>query len=58
MTEIVFNWPGMGKYVVDSIGNLDFPAIMGFTMFIAAAYVIINLIVDLMYLVLDPQIRE
>lgn len=58
VTEIVFNWPGMGKYVVDSIGNLDFPAIMGFTIFIAAAYVIINLIVDLLYLVLDPQIRE
>lgn len=58
VTEIVFNWPGMGKYVVDSIGNLDFPAIMGFTIFIAVAYVIINLIVDLLYLVLDPQIRE
>lgn len=58
VTEIVFNWPGMGKYVVNSIGNLDFPAIMGFTIFIAVAYVIINLIVDLLYLVLDPQIRE
>lgn len=58
ITEIVFNWPGMGKYVVDSIGNLDFPAIMGFTIFIAIGYVIINLIIDLLYLVLDPQIRE
>lgn len=58
ITEIVFNWPGMGKYVVDSIGNLDFPAIMGFTIFIAIGYVLINLIVDLLYLVLDPQIRE
>jgi len=58
ITEIVFNWPGMGKYVVDSIGNLDFPAIMGFTIFIAIGYVLINLIIDLLYLVLDPQIRE
>lgn len=58
VTEIVFNWPGMGKYVVDSITNLDFPAIMGFTIFIAIGYVLINLIVDLLYIVLDPQIRE
>lgn len=57
VTEIVFNWPGMGKYVVDSIASLDFPAIMGFTIVIAVGYVIINLIVDLLYLVLDPQIR-
>jgi peptide/nickel transport system permease protein len=58
VTETVFNWPGMGKYVVDSITNLDFPAIMGFTIFIAIGYVLINLIVDLLYIVLDPQIRE
>lgn len=58
VTEIVFNWPGMGKYVVDSISNLDFPAIMGFTLLIAVGYVLINLIVDLLYLFLDPQIRE
>jgi len=58
VTETVFNWPGMEKYVVDSITNLDFPAIMGFTIFIAIGYVLINLIVDLLYIVLDPQIRE
>ncbi|CFJ51225.1 peptide ABC transporter permease [Mycobacterium tuberculosis] len=58
MTETIFNWPGMGKYVVDSIGSLDFPAIMGFTILIAIGYVLINLLVDLLYMVLDPQIRE
>lgn len=58
VTETIFNWPGMGKYVVDSIGSLDFPAIMGFTILIAIAYVLINLLVDLLYMVLDPQIRE
>lgn len=58
VTETIFNWPGMGKYVVDSIGSLDFPAIMGFTIMIAIGYVLINLIVDLLYLALDPQIRE
>jgi peptide/nickel transport system permease protein len=58
VTEIVFNWPGMGKYVVDSITSLDFPAIMGFTFVISIGYVFINLVVDLLYVVLDPQIRE
>lgn len=58
VTEIVFNWPGMGKYVVSAIGNLDFPAIMGVTLFIAIGYVLINLVVDLSYLILNPQIRE
>lgn len=58
VTETIFGWPGMGKYVVDSIAYLDFPAIMGFTLLIAVGYVLINLCVDLLYHVLDPQIRE
>jgi len=57
LTETIFDWPGMGKYVVDSVGYLDFPAIMGFTLVVAVVYVIINLLVDLTYAVLDPQIR-
>lgn len=58
VTETVFAWPGMGKYVVDSIAFLDFPAIMGFTIVIVLGYTIINLIIDLLYMALDPQIRE
>jgi peptide/nickel transport system permease protein len=58
VTETIFSWPGMGKYVVDSIAFLDFPAIMGFTFIISLGYVLINLIVDLTYYALDPQIRE
>ncbi|MFZ5898939.1 MAG: ABC transporter permease [Bacillota bacterium] len=58
LTETIFAWPGMGKYVVDSISFLDFPAIMGFTIVVAVFYVLINLVVDLLYTVLDPQIRE
>ncbi len=58
VTETVFDWPGMGNYVVQSIGSLDFPAIMGFTVVIAIAYVLINLIVDLMHYALDPRIRR
>ncbi len=58
ITETIFSWPGMGKYVVDSVGFLDFPAIMGFTMLVSFGYVIINLLIDLLYRVIDPQIRE
>ena len=58
LTETVFAWPGMGNYVVQSITALDFPAIMGFTVVASTAYVLLNLAVDLVYMWLDPQIRE
>lgn len=58
VTETIFGWPGMGKYVVDSISYLDFPAIMGFTLLISIGYVLINLLVDLTYYILDPQIKQ
>lgn len=57
VTETVFDWPGMGKYVVDSIAYLDFPAIMGFTLFISIGYVLINLIVDLLYYLMNPRLK-
>lgn len=57
VTETIFSWPGMGKYVVDAIAYLDFPAIMGFTLVVAVGYVIINFVVDWIYTLLDPQIR-
>lgn len=58
LTETVFGWPGMGAYVVDSIQALDFPAVMGFAVVVSFAYVILNLLVDLVYRRLDPRIRE
>jgi len=54
--EIVFSWPGLGKYAVDSIANLDFPPIMGVTLIVAAAFVLINLLIDLAYPLVDPRI--
>jgi peptide/nickel transport system permease protein len=57
LTETIFAWPGMGKYVVDSINSLDFPAIMGFTLLASTAYVVINLGVDVLYAFLNPRIR-
>jgi peptide/nickel transport system permease protein len=57
LTETIFGWPGMGKYVVDSVNFLDFPAIMGFTLVVSLSYVLINLAVDVIYAFLNPQIR-
>lgn len=57
VTETVFAWPGMGSYVVDSITSLDFPAIMGFTVVVAVGYSVINLLVDVITLRIDPRIR-
>jgi peptide/nickel transport system permease protein len=57
LTETIFGWPGMGKYVVDSVNYLDFPAIMGFTLIVALVYVSINLCVDVLYAFLNPRIQ-
>ncbi len=56
LTETIFGWPGMGKYVVDSVNYLDFPAIMGFTLIVSLVYVSINLFVDVLYAFLNPKI--
>ena len=56
ITETIFGWPGMGKYVMDSIAYLDFPAIMGFTLVVSVGYVVINMAVDMIYNILNPQI--
>lgn len=58
VVETVFVWPGAGSYVLGAIFALDFPVIMGFTVIASVAYVLINLGVDLLYRVLNPQIRE
>lgn len=58
VTETIFGWPGMGKFVVDSISSLDFPAMMGFTIIISIGYVLINLIVDIIYGLLNPQMKQ
>jgi ABC-type dipeptide/oligopeptide/nickel transport system permease component len=57
VTELIFGIPGMGKYFVTSIGNRDYPVIMGTILLYAVFLVVANLIVDLMYAYLDPRIR-
>jgi peptide/nickel transport system permease protein len=57
LVEVVFSWPGLGLYAVEAIGFLDFKAIMGATLVIAFIFVLINLLVDLSYALVDPRIR-
>ena len=57
LAEIVFDWPGIGRYAFQAATNLDFPAIMGVTLLIAFTYIMINLVVDILYGFVDPRIR-
>jgi ABC-type dipeptide/oligopeptide/nickel transport system permease component len=57
ITETVFNWPGVGRLYVQATAKLDFPLIMGITVFITIMVLIANLITDITYAYIDPRIR-
>jgi peptide/nickel transport system permease protein len=57
VTESVFAWPGMGKLIIDSINVLDRPVIVAYLMMIVLLFITINLIVDIIYTMLDPRVR-
>jgi ABC-type dipeptide/oligopeptide/nickel transport system permease component len=58
LVEVVFAWPGLGRFLVQSIASRDYPAVQGAVLLLAAGYVAVNLAVDLLYAVLDPRIRH
>ena len=55
--EYIFGWNGLGKLLVDALINVDFPLVMGVILVIASCFILINILVDLIYLWLDPRIR-
>ncbi|QIL76227.1 ABC transporter permease [Hymenobacter sp. HDW8] len=55
--EYIFNWKGLGTVTLRAVENLDFPVVMGATIFIAFLFVVINIVVDVLYAVLDPRVR-
>jgi len=57
VTESIFAWPGMGKLIIDSINQLDRPVIVAYLMMIVFLFIIINLVVDVLYSVIDPRVR-
>jgi dipeptide transport system permease protein len=58
LTETIFSWPGIGKWMVDSIFRRDYSAVQGGLLLIAAIIMIVNLVVDLLYGLINPQIRH
>ena len=57
LTETIFGWPGVGRYIYTAIGNRDYPVIQSGILVIATLFVLINLFVDLLYAYLDPRIK-
>ena len=57
LTETVFGWPGIGRLLVDSIGARDFAVVQGIVLVYAAAFILLNVVVDVLYVVIDPRIR-
>jgi peptide/nickel transport system permease protein len=56
LVEIIFSWPGIGFYTINSIMSMDFNAIMTTTLLVAVVYTVTNLAVDILYVVIDPRI--
>jgi len=57
VTESIFAWPGMGKLVIDAINILDRPIIVAYLMVVVLMFTVINLVIDLLYTVIDPRVR-
>lgn len=58
VTESVFAWPGIGKLLIDSILRLDRPVIVSYLLFVVTMFIVINLVVDTLYTILDPRVRS
>lgn len=58
VTETIFSWPGLGKLIIDSIGSLDRPVMVAYLMLVSFLFIVINLVVDLSYVLLDPRMRQ
>jgi len=57
VTETIFSWPGMGKLIIDSINVLDRPVIVAYLLMTVSMFIVINLVVDVIYSLLDPRVR-
>jgi dipeptide transport system permease protein len=58
LTETIFSWPGVGKWLIESIGRRDYPALQGGIMLIASIVIVFNLLIDLLYGLINPRIRH
>ena len=58
LTENIFSWPGIGKWIIDAINARDYPVLQGSVLIIASIIILVNLTVDLIYGVVNPRIRH
>jgi peptide/nickel transport system permease protein len=58
LVEYIFNWPGMSGFLVRAVENRDYPEVQGIVLVTASFFIIVNLIVDVLYSMLDPQVRK
>ena len=58
LTETIFSWPGVGRFVVESISNKDIPSVLGSIVMLSILFTLVNLIVDILYVYLDPRIKS
>jgi ABC-type dipeptide/oligopeptide/nickel transport system permease component len=56
LTETIFSWPGVGRYVLTAISKRDLPAVQGSILFLSVVFVLVNLVTDLVYAKADPRI--
>jgi dipeptide transport system permease protein len=58
LTETIFSWPGIGKWLIESIGRRDYPALQGGVMLVSLVVIMVNVLVDLLYGAINPRIRH
>ncbi|MEO7362834.1 MAG: ABC transporter permease [Gemmatimonadaceae bacterium] len=58
LTETIFSWPGIGRYVVQAISRRDLPAVQGAVLFLSVVFVLVNVLTDLAYQRVDPRVRQ
>ncbi|MFO1089272.1 MAG: ABC transporter permease subunit [Hyphomicrobiales bacterium] len=58
LTETIFSWPGVGKWLIESIGRRDYPALQGGILLISGLVIVVNILIDLLYSVINPRIRH
>ena len=58
VVESIFVWPGVGRLALSAIANRDYPVIQAYVLWMAVMFIIINLITDLLYKIIDPRVRE
>jgi dipeptide transport system permease protein len=58
LTETIFAWPGIGKWLIEAIGRRDYPVVQGGLLMIASIVIVVNLLVDLTYGIINPRVRH